>query len=378
MSSRLFFHSFNALRFFACFRIFLLHLPKPEGKQFFNTQIFDGGEIGVDLFFVLSGFLITYLLTYEYTQTGKINAKDYLLRRAFRIWPLYFSGVFIAYFNNFISAYFNLGSSTGYTPNLFFSLTFLENYQMLFHDNFPNGAPLRVFWSLCVEEHFYLLWLILFLVVPVKHFIKAAGVLWVFGILYRGWFYHQFPTKQYFDLDVFSKLDYFCAGGIAGYLIAIYGERVKQYLLRIQPAIRNGVTIAVIAFFIAHQYLQGVLNGLLFPVVSACLFAVLLLLIATSTTFLHFKESHIFSRLGKISFGFYVFHTVIIVTLMALAKKAAIDVFSTNLYYLFGVIAFLLTTLASWLSWNYFESFFLGYREKYIQKKRAVASTGTL
>ena len=209
MSTRLFFHSFNALRFFACFRIFLLHLPNREGKQFFNTLIFDGGEIGVDFFFVLSGLLITYLLTDEYAQTGKINAKEYLLRRAYRIWPLYFLGVFIAYFNNFISARLHMGSGLGYTPNLFFSLTFLENYQILFHDNFPNGAPLRVFWSLCVEEHFYLLWLLLFLFIPARHFIKTAGVLWGVGILYRVWFQFQFPTRVYVGFDILSKLDYF-------------------------------------------------------------------------------------------------------------------------------------------------------------------------
>ncbi|OQP65330.1 hypothetical protein A3860_16815 [Niastella vici] len=378
MSSRRYFHTFNALRFFACFRIFLLHLPKPEGKQFFNTLIFDGGEIGVDFFFVLSGFLITYLLTYEYTQTGKINAKDYLLRRAFRIWPLYFAGVFIAYFNNFISAHFNIGNNAGYTPNLFFSLTFLENYQMLFHDNFPNGAPLRVMWSLCVEEHFYMLWLLLFLLIPARHFIKAAGILWVLGIAYRGWFHYQFPTRQYVDLDIISRLDYFCAGGIAGYLTASYPSPVKQYLLRIQRAIRYGVTIIAIAFFFAHHFIQLKLPALFFPVVPACLFAVLLLLIASSTTFIHIKESNILSWLGKISYGFYVFHTVIILTLMALAKKANIDVLSANLYYGFAVLAFLLTTGVSWLSWNYFESFFLGYRKKYINKKRAASTTSTL
>src|SRR6185503_15078566 len=45
MQPRLVFHTFNALRFFAFFRVFLLHLPKPEGNQFLNTLIFDGGEI---------------------------------------------------------------------------------------------------------------------------------------------------------------------------------------------------------------------------------------------------------------------------------------------------------------------------------------------
>lgn len=362
---RIVFHTFNALRFFAFFRVFLLHLPEPEVNSFLHSFIWKGGGIGVDFFFVLSGFLITYLLAYEQLSTGRINARNYFLRRSLRIWPLYFLGVALAYSNNFITEYWSLGSQEGYDPNPLFSLTFLENYQMIARDNFPNGAPLRVFWSLCVEEHFYLLWLLLFLCIPVKHLPRTFAILWLVGIAYRIGFYRMFPAKEYYDIDVVSKLDYFCAGGMAGFVVAKQFDAVQQWLQRIPAFVRNGWTILVIVFFFGYQlFFEGRINDLYFPVISATLFAGLLLLVATSTCFLHIKETHVLSRLGKISYGLYVYHTLVILTLLAIAKKAGITVSGGLGYLVVGILSFAGTVLISHLSYRYFESYFLGLKKK--------------
>ena len=66
------FHSIDALRFFAFFKVFLLHLPYQGDSSVFN-YLKSGGGIGVYLFFVLSGFLITYLLVFEKLKTNKLN-----------------------------------------------------------------------------------------------------------------------------------------------------------------------------------------------------------------------------------------------------------------------------------------------------------------
>jgi peptidoglycan/LPS O-acetylase OafA/YrhL len=361
------FTTFNALRFFAFLKVFLFHISLPEGNQFLHKLIFGGGEIGVAFFFVLSGFLITYLLAFEKLQNGFINGRNYFLRRSLRIWPLFFLGVFIAYTNNFISSKFHIGSCEGYTPNIFYSLTFLENYQMIMHNNFPNGAPLRVFWSLCVEEHFYLLWFFLFRFISIKHLSKVLAGLWILGIVYRLWFYYQFPNKPvYYDIDVISKLDYFCAGGLIGMQVALNFERLRKRAEKFHSFARYAITSIIILVFLCHQFFDGSrTDDIYFPIITAALFSILILQVATSSTFLYFSETHLFSRLGRISYGLYVYHTVVIVSLLALVKLVNIP-FTTDIQKLgLYLLSFLLTISISVLSFRYFESFFLKLKKKF-------------
>ncbi|HLY71450.1 MAG TPA: acyltransferase [Puia sp.] len=363
--NRLTFHTFNALRFFAFLRIFLLHLPTGEDSQFYKL-ISNGGGIGVDFFFVLSGFLITYLLTFEKLVSGTINGVNYFLRRSLRIWPLFFTGIAIAYVNNYISAKFHFGSSAGYSPHIFFSVSFLENYQMIIHNNFPNGAPLRVFWSLCVEEHFYLLWFLVFKVVSLKNMPKIFSILWMGGIVYRIWFYIQFPQKNYYDIDLMSKLDYFCAGSFIGWLIAYQPILFKKVINSVSAGWRNGFTFFALLFFYFYQF-SGMkrVDDLYFPIISALIFAILVGLVATSSTFIYFSERNIFSKLGKISYGLYVFHTVVILSLVTLANFAGVNLTNAAGYFIIGLLSLAFTIAVSMLSYQYLESPFLRLKKKF-------------
>lgn len=101
------------------------------------------GPSGVDLFFVLSGFLVGGLLLKELRSTGGIDARRFLIRRGFKIWPPYF--VFIAFvylWLGFVDHQGILGSLRKLLPNLLH----LQNYL---------GSPRSHTWSLAVEEHFY-------------------------------------------------------------------------------------------------------------------------------------------------------------------------------------------------------------------------------
>lgn len=82
------FHTIDALRFFALPKVFLLHLPVTAFPIFNFFR--EGGGTGVIFFFVLSGFLITYILLSEKKQLGSINLKRFYIRRILRIWPLYY------------------------------------------------------------------------------------------------------------------------------------------------------------------------------------------------------------------------------------------------------------------------------------------------
>ena len=110
------------------------------GPSGWATRVFYWGWTGVDLFFVLSGFLIGRQLWSELNQTGTVRLGRFLLKRGFRIWPLYLSAVF-AYF------LWDCATHQSLLP-LWSDLGYVSNY---FHSRVKGG------WSLSTEEQFYLL-----------------------------------------------------------------------------------------------------------------------------------------------------------------------------------------------------------------------------
>src|SRR5687768_1669565 len=98
-----FFKGINGLRFFAAFAVIITHIELLKGHfgyiHYWNEpMIFHAGGLGVYFFFVLSGFLITYLLLAEKSRFGEISILKFYVRRMLRIWPLYYLIVIIGFF----------------------------------------------------------------------------------------------------------------------------------------------------------------------------------------------------------------------------------------------------------------------------------------
>lgn len=129
----------DGLRFVAIFLVLLEHFAMFLGRPI------SAGFYGVDLFFVISGFLITKILICS--NEPFIQAyKKFIGRRTLRIFPIYYLTIIILFVigNNYIHDY------------LFYCLTYTYNYAMVYF-NIPNNL-INPFWSLCVEEQFYLFW----------------------------------------------------------------------------------------------------------------------------------------------------------------------------------------------------------------------------
>ena len=102
--SRVYFPNLNGVRFLAALVVIIHHVEM--GKFWFGQpNIYDKsfvggvfGQLGIIMFFVLSGFLITYLLLEEHRKTGTISIKDFYIRRMLRIWPVYYLIVILGFF----------------------------------------------------------------------------------------------------------------------------------------------------------------------------------------------------------------------------------------------------------------------------------------
>jgi peptidoglycan/LPS O-acetylase OafA/YrhL len=189
--------SLDGLRAVSIALVFYGHLEGVRGfpRLRLSRWLGDLGHLGVIVFFVISGFLITSLLMGEREKTGSISLKDFYLRRTLRIFPAFYV---------FILALV-VGSTLGLAPlgttDLVFSLTYTVNY---------NAAPswnIGHLWSLSIEEQFYLLWPLLFVVLRERRALVVALLAVLAGPLVRAAMHAMFPAHSPLrDLAIFPAM----------------------------------------------------------------------------------------------------------------------------------------------------------------------------
>src|ERR1700743_1755388 len=160
---KVYFRNLDGLRFIAAFLVILQHASDYRGfavptySNLFKAHFAEAGRYGVTLFFVLSGFLITYLLMTEAQKTGTVDIRKFYIRRILRIWPLYFAfGIVVISTIDIVLRNFGIYGHTPKLTNLFYLFTFSVNLQLLF--GAYNRGIIEVLWSVCVEEQFYAVW----------------------------------------------------------------------------------------------------------------------------------------------------------------------------------------------------------------------------
>lgn len=141
----------DGLRAFAVLAVIAYHMRMPWAP---------GGLLGVTIFFVLSGYLITSLLLIEYDNTKKIDLPQFWLRRIRRLVPAI---IFVIVCTIVLCTIFNHALLTKMRPDIVPSLLFFNNWWQIFHDvsyfeALGAPSPLAHFWSLAIEEQFYLIW----------------------------------------------------------------------------------------------------------------------------------------------------------------------------------------------------------------------------
>jgi peptidoglycan/LPS O-acetylase OafA/YrhL len=348
------FHTFDALRFFAFFKVFLLHLPIAAFPWF--NFLKRGGGIGVMFFFVLSGFLITYIICEEKQRNGQLNLKNFFVRRILRIWPLYYLMVAVAYATPYLLSVLHMSASQeGYEPNIWASLLFAENYKMMLEGTHANASPLSVMWSLCIEEHFYIVWGVVLYYLRLKDLPKLLCAFILLGLVCRVvYVQYNIPTS-----DLFTNIDLFAYGAIPAYILVNDPGKLERMVAGISKIWKYSFIGLLLAAVTLCSQLNSDAAYVLPTSLLGILFAVLIAVIVPWQGGLRISDSNVLSRLGIYTYGLYMYHTLVINLLKQLFIKGEYDLGKPAIAIAFGGGALLLSVLCSVLSYQLFEKQFL-------------------
>jgi peptidoglycan/LPS O-acetylase OafA/YrhL len=314
------------------------------------TKVSVFGQTGVTLFFVLSGFLITRILMATKETQGFF--KNFYVRRTLRIFPLYYFFLLLTYY--ILPHFFNTESPSLNQQVYYF--TYLQNFATTFKwDAIGPGH----FWSLAVEEHFYLFWPFIVYLFSNKNLTKIILGIVVGAMLLRALMLSEGYEVFYFTFTRFDSL-------AIGALLALLEVRgfFKESNSKKFMTLLAGLFIPTVFMW---TYFTGAGNNYIqifkFFFLSSIYFSIIGLLLCI-------KENHpvnkvlrtdFFSYTGKISYGLYVYHP--------LAYSICGRYFNTENIVFDFIIGLIMTYLISAISFHFFESAFLKLK-KYFDYNR--------
>jgi len=303
----------DGLRGVAILAVMLFHAGVP---------FLEGGFIGVDIFFVLSGFLITSLLIQEFDCMECINLQYFYMRRVLRLGPsLIF---FLVVFCLLSLVALNKEKAIGNFIDALISLVYLSNWARAFMLHPPDF--LGHTWSLSIEEQFYILWpIILLTLLRITknrwYIVFTAALVALFSWLLRIYFaMSDVPTERLYNgLD--TRADALMVGCTLGVLISsgLISEDVKGYLSKWLVAIAPFSMICLLAFSILSKWQDPRMYYLGFFVIELLTVALVLDILVSKRSII----GKVFAMrwliwVGSISYGLYLWHYPIYRTMLAL------------------------------------------------------------
>lgn len=357
--------SLDGLRAVAVLLVLWSHFPKIDGiwlSGFFSDlgDLVGVGYFGVDLFFVLSGFLITSILLNEKKIRNNIDFKFFYLKRSLRILPIYFLTLLFCWL---VIGPVNHDVST--------SLFYVSNFYFVFDE---TGGPLRHTWSLAVEEQFYVFWPVIVLVFN-RYALERMCRVWIPIIVFLLSVYACFV----WDPELGPRMLY--RGTPFRMLSLGFGGLIAVWAVSIKPpssSVKTGVFFVALAFLIGALFFES--KGLVqwSSITKMYGFSLLSFAVVLNIVFGFEYYSRLFERvlslaplvaIGKISYGLYLYHAVILYY-FGMSKY---QIQSVHLYDWLSALA--VTVIISILSFHVFEKRMTALKFLYVQNKRPAAGS---
>ncbi len=344
-------------------------------EEYYSIFPFNFGSLGVVLFFVLSGFLITWLLLHEKQTTG-ISVKRFYLKRILRIWPLYYLIIILCFL--FLNDWAFLEWKTIAPIQtiiidkgllIFLLVIICPNVALLFASSLGYANPT---WSIGVEEQFYLIWphimktrrpmiyissiiiIMIFLrnglLIHTANWLVQASWLAKSSIVYKS----LFTFNRFFVFSFAFKIDAMAIGAL-GAITAVYYKKILALIFS-----KTFQWAFYCLFAIAIFTMPDIL-----PYQGFSIFFILLILnLALNEKSLLSIRNRRIAWLGQISYGIYLFHSITIVPSVKLVLYIADGKVNLFTEIMMCAVSLSITVGIATLSYKYFETPFLKMKER--------------
>ncbi|MFN4122243.1 MAG: acyltransferase family protein [Flavobacteriales bacterium] len=360
-----YFPNLDATRFIGFLHVFTAHCFFSSSEAIRESGLFSffqfnirAGYLGLDYFFVLSSFLLTWIILEERHQTGRFKAVYFLVRRALRLWPAYFIIVLSTYCAvALLPSFFDSVS----LPPIIAYLLFHANYYIIAHGQ--DFLYLLVFlWVVSVEEQFYVSWAVL-MKYAYRYFWAIITLLVLISVIFRFIYFDDEPNLWF---NTLSLLGNFATGAAIAYL-CFYKNTFRTFFEDLPSkyyALAYLIYVPVVVFYFGWADSR---LGIAFEKLIFCgLFAIIILEQSFAKhAFLRFRKIEWVNYLGRISLGLYCYHGVVITFYKMFAEKYHLEQNVWQVFIINPLAILVLTILLALLSFEMLEKRLHDFRKKF-------------
>lgn len=360
---KVYFENLDALRFIAFLFIFLGHALDTDSEAvrqsaaygWVRHYVYIFGTTGFSFAFVLSSYVNTWVILEERSRAGTFSPWRYYVRRALRIWPLYFLVLFIG-FVLLPFAMQLLGQPYEEVGSPWYFILFVGNFYLIEH-GWTHSPIISVLWSVSVEEQFYIFWPFLLIVFRGREKWLMAVLLAVFALTT----FHYFNTEVHLWFHTLFLLSDICIGAVFAFISFHRNWGFERLRSVGRPAIAGIYLLFMVCLFFYKDIFQNeALSSATFLIFEKLLFALLLGYFIFEQNFspnslYKFGRLKRLTYLGVISYGLFCFHEIGLLIANRALRHIGLNDHVTAFLVLKPLLAFLIIAPIAHLSWNRFE-----------------------